>query len=150
MYEAIEYALAAEELNKSWPLALVHPIPNSLGTLSVDRLRPLVLQKKIAHKWFVIVISLQLENFVAAITRRNKKHPLSTRKLLIICRRPSLPWTRCKKAFSALLTLKKAFDSVTHTYAVTFFRMMHISSAYVTILLQLFQAPIAPILHGGI
>ena len=45
---------------------------------------------------------------------------------------------------------EKAFDLVTHTYAETFFRMMHIPLEYVTVLLKLFQAPIAPIIHGRV
>ena len=33
---------------------------------------------------------------------------------------------------------RKALDSVTHTYAETFFRMMHISAPYASILPHLF------------
>ena len=59
-------------------------------------------------------------------------------------------WESCQQGLFCPINFAKAFDLVTHDYFSAFFVFMGRSDQYVNILLYLFRAPIAPIVHEGV
>ena len=101
--------LKQEDLFPHWLLALLNPIPNTLGVFNIDELRPLVLQNT-AHKWFAAIIALQLEDFFFAISPVEQKAAARGVTFSIICK-VSLPIGRpimcncCRQLMHWLFTM---------------------------------------------
>ena len=72
MYNLIQGYYRSGTMNEDWALALLNVIPKTRGTVSVKDLRPLVLQNT-CHKWIASCVSLQLQDFIAALTPVHQK-----------------------------------------------------------------------------
>ena len=83
MFHIISGFCASETIFDTWSLALLNVIPKARGTVTVRELRPLVLQNT-CHKWFAACISLQLQDFIMALTPVQQKGFLKGRYFWII------------------------------------------------------------------
>ena len=74
MHNLIQGHYRAGTINEDCALALtlLNVVPKARGTVSVNDLGPLVLQTT-CHKWIALCVSLQLQDFIAALTPVHQK-----------------------------------------------------------------------------
>ena len=149
MLYIVQLALEKGSPDKTWSLALLNPIPKALGIVKADELRPLVLQNT-CHKWFAACIAYQLKYLVSYIIPIQQKGSLKGRFIFEHLWEAFGSWSAIDSGAFTFIDFSKAFDSVSHVFAQTFFEMLCIPEPYVTILIQLFRASIALVIHGSV
>ena len=149
MFSIMRGILADGALNHDWALALFNPIPKARGTVKAEELRPLVLQDT-CHKWVAAIIGLQLKDLLTALTPSYQKGFIKGRFIFQHLWEAAGTWSALPNGLFCPIDFRKAFDSVTHDYCIAFFELMGIPPQYIVILIQLFRAPMAPIIHGGV
>ena len=149
MLHIFESALASGTVPEDWTLALLNQIPKVPVVATLSDLRPLVLQNT-CLKWFTAIIALQLQDLVAAIMPLQQKGCIKGRFIFEHLWDAFGTWHTMDEGFFCFVDFSKAYDSVTHDYCVALFTLMGLSLEHIRILLFLFKAPIALILHGSV
>ena len=120
MLSIVQLALEKGSLDKTWSLALLNPIPKALRIVKADELRPLVLQNT-CHKWFAACIAYQLKDLVSYITPIQQKGSLKGRFIFEHLWEAFGSWSAIDSGAFTFIDFSKAFDSVSHVFAQTFF-----------------------------
>ena len=148
MFDIISSLYTSETISDTWSLALLNVIPKARGTVTVRELRPLVLQNTF-HKWFAACVSLHLQDFIAALTPVQQRGFLKGRYIFdhlwnVVCSLSSMTQgLMCPVDFS------KAYNSVSHEYTASFFTLMGLPQYLINVLILLFHAPMALIVHDS-
>ena len=147
MHNLIQGHYRAGTLNEEWALAVLNVVPKARGTVSVKDLRPLVLQNT-CHKWIALCVSLQLQDFIAALTPVHQKGFIQGRFDQLWNAFGS--WSAIQEGLLCPIDFRKAYDSVAHSYAQAFFTHMCLPTEMTQLLMLLFKAPMALIVHDTV
>ena len=124
MYRIYQGLVDFPSVSRSWSVAPLNPIPKTAVMAGVQDVRPLVLQN-INNKWVPVIVSLQLQDFVATISPMHSQQPTLS----------ATPQTIFRP-----VDFSKAFDSVTHVYGKKFFPDAGILRLLINLLTALFTA----------
>ena len=147
--EAMQLFLSTGSIPQNWSLALLNPIPKVPGTPHPKELRPLVLQNT-CLKWITSILSLQLSDIIAQITPAQQKGFIKGRFMYDHLYDAFGSWHDMHEGCFLFIDFAKAYDSVTHQFAATFFKLLSFPPDLVTLLLNLFKSPMALIINGGV
>ena len=149
MHNLIQGYYRSGTMNEDWALALLNVIPKTRGTVTVKDLRPLVLQNT-CHKWIASCVSLQLQDFIAALTPVHQKGFIKGRCIFDHLWNAFGSWSAMQEGLFCPIDFRKAYDSVAHSYAQAFFTHMCLPTEMIQLLMLLFKAPMALIVHGTV
>ena len=140
--------LSGGGIPQQWSLALLNPIPKVAGIPHPKDLRPLVLQNT-CLKWITAIISLQIADIVAQMTPPQQKGFIKGRYMFDHFYDAFGAWRDLSEGCFLFVDFSKAYDSVTHQFASTFFTSLSFPPQLVTLLLNLFKSPMALVINGG-
>ena len=147
--EAMQLFLSTGTIPQDWSLALLNPIPKVAGTPHPKDLRPLVLQNT-CLKWITSILSLQLSDIISQITPPQQKGFIKGRFMYDHLYDAFGSWHDMSEGCFLFIDFAKAYDSVTHQFAASFFKALCFPPELVTLLLNLFKSPMALIINGGV
>ena len=124
-------------------------VPKARGVVSVKHLRPLVLQNT-CHKWIASCVSLQLQDFTAALTPVHQMGFIKGRCIFDHLWNAFGSWSAMQEGLLCPIDFRKTYDSVAHSYAHAFFTHMCLPTEMTQLLMLLFKAPMALIVHDTV
>ena len=101
-------------------------------------------------KWITATISLQIADIVAQMTPPQQKGFIKGRYMFDHLYDAFGAWKDLKEGCFLFVDFSKAYDSVTHQFASTFFTSLSFPPQVVTLLLNLFKSPMALVINGGV
>ena len=149
MFQIYQNLLVSPSLPETWSLALLNPIPKTAGLPSAQDLRPLVLQH-FNNKWVASIVSLQLQDFVSAVTPIQQRGFIKGRYIFDNLWQAFGTWSATPQGIFCPVDFSKAFDSVSHVFAKMFFMDMGIPPPIIDLLMELFTTPICLLVRGVI
>ena len=114
--------------------------------MSVKDVRPLVLQNT-CYKWIASCVSLQLQDFIAALTPVHQKGFIKGKCIFDHLSNAFGSWSAMQEGFFCPIDFRKAYDSVARSYAQGFFTHMCLPAEMAQLLMLVFKAPMALIVH---
>ena len=147
MFQIYQNLLVSPSLPETWSLALLNPIPKTAGLPSAQDLRPLVLQN-FNTRWVACIVSLQLQDFVSAVTPIQQRGFIKGRYVFDNLWQAFGTWSATPQGIFCPVNSSKAFESVSHVFAKTFFMDMGIPLQIINLLMELFTAPICLLVRG--
>ena len=127
MHQIYQTLLDNPTLPETWSIALLNPIPKTVGLPGVQDLRPLVLQN-FCNKWVANIVALQLQDFIAAITPIEQKGFIKGRKIYDNLWQAFGTFAETPQGIFCPVDFSKAFDSGFSRFCQDFF-CRHVYSA---------------------
>ena len=145
------HTLDSGTLNPEWAEALLNLIPKGRGVVQVADCHPLVLQNT-AHKWMAAMVELQTQDLVTAITPPSPKQKgfVKGRSIFDYLWHCFGDWQTVNKGIFCPVDFRKAFNSITRDYTRAFLQLLCLPDSMVTLILNLFQAPILLLIQGQV
>ena len=123
LVEVMEQFLKTGHIPNSWSIALLNPIPKVASTPEAKDLRPLVLQNT-GLKWISACIALQLSDIISQLTPPKQKGFIKGRFMYDHLYNAFGSWHDMTEGAFLFIDFAKAYDSVTHQYAQSFFTLI--------------------------
>ena len=149
MVSVIADFLRTGEIPLDWSLALLNPIPKVVGDPAAKDLRPLVRQNT-CLKWISATVALQLSDIINQITPKQHKGFIKGRLMQDHLFNAFGSWHDMENGYFLFIDFAKAFDSVTHQFAATFFTRMALPPELISLIFALFRSPMALVINGGV
>ena len=141
--------LRTGEIPLDWSLALLNPIPKVVGDPAAKHLRPLVLQNT-CLKWISATMALQLSDIINQFTPKQQKGFIKGKFMQDHLFNAFGSWHDMETGWFLFIDFAKAFDSVTHQFATTFFTRMALPPELISLILALFRSPMALVNNAGV